>query len=99
MGATMTETHPDWDGSFEDGMRCPHCGAVDEDRCDYPRSLRYDGDTTEVDCGFCGEGFHVTLCVIYEWATQPLFIGPRMNWSHVWEERRRRREQEQGDGA
>lgn len=22
----MTETHEDWDGGFEDSIRCPHCG-------------------------------------------------------------------------
>lgn len=88
------ETHPDWDGSFEDHMRCPHCGEVDEETSEYPRSLERDGDETETDCGVCGAAFEVTLCVTYEWATRPLFIGPKVNLAHLWQVRRERLEAE-----
>jgi hypothetical protein len=79
------ETHPDWDGDFEDYARCPHCGEADEETCEYPRGLQRDGDSSETDCGFCGEPFKVTMCVSYSFATEPLFIGPKRDAGHWFE--------------
>jgi len=78
----VSETHDSWDGGFEDNIRCPHCGEEDEERCDYPTSLRYDGDTTECFCSSCDACFEVTICVEYSFATKPLFIGPKLNREH-----------------
>lgn len=89
---TKSDTHPDWDGEFEDYARCPHCGEADEDRCEYPLALQYDGDTSELDCGFCGEPFKITMCVSYSFATEPLFIGPKVNPAHRYEILRKLRE-------
>lgn len=58
-----------WDGLFRWGIQCPHCNAVDEESCDYPATLRHDGDTTKMDCAFCGGPFTVTLSVTYEFST------------------------------
>jgi hypothetical protein len=75
-GGAMNNTADDWDGGFEDFIRCPFCGDTDEEYTEYPRSLNHDGDTAERDCAVCGETFGVTLCVSYSYATAPLFIGP-----------------------
>ena len=87
------EPHESWDGSFEDdGARCPYCGEVDEIQCDMPSGLRNDGDSTELDCGNCGEPYEVTMCVSVSFATQPLFIGPKRDWGHWWKTREEMRE-------
>jgi hypothetical protein len=61
-----------WDGSFRNEIQCPHCGALDEERCDYPESLRHDGDTSETDCGVCEKPMRVTLSVSYTYSTEPV---------------------------
>lgn len=79
----MTDTHDSWDGHFDDdGARCPFCGEVDDFAGDHPSGLQRDGDSTEVDCGNCGEPFEVTMCISTSYATKPLFIGPKLNHAH-----------------
>ena len=71
----MTPSTSDkWGGPhlFETHIRCPHCGEEDEDRCDYPNSLRHDGDQAQVTCPSCDSEFTVVLCCEYSFASKPL---------------------------
>lgn len=86
------ELHHSWDGSFESNARCPHCGETDDFAGDHPSGLQCDGDTTEIDCGSCGEPYQVTMCVSVDYATKPLFIGPKRDFAHWCEVRRQLRE-------
>lgn len=90
-------THNSWDGGFEVVARCPHCGETDDFAGDHPSGLQRDGDSTELDCGSCGEPYEVTMSVSVDYATSPLFIGPKHNfahWSRVRQEMRERGELE-----
>lgn len=89
----MTDaTHDSWDGSFEDAARCPHCGETDDFAGDHPSGLQRDGDSTDVDCGSCGEPYEVTMSVSVDYATNPLFIGPKRNFAHWYQVRQEMRE-------
>jgi hypothetical protein len=89
----MTEaTHANWTGSFEDVARCPHCGEPDDFAGDHPSGLQHDGDSTEMDCGSCGEPYEVTMSVSVDYATKPLFIGPKRNFAHWCQVRQEMRE-------
>lgn len=66
----MTATHPDWSDDFQDDIQCPHCGKHDSEHTDYPSTLRYDGDHTEVECPYCGAEHEVVLCVTYEYSSR-----------------------------
>lgn len=60
---------------FEDYITCVHCGEKDEEQCEYPRSLQYDGDEIEVECHKCGKPMFVTLCVSYTYKAR--LINPK----------------------
>jgi hypothetical protein len=55
---------------FSEDVTCPHCLEIDEDRCDFPSSLRHDGDKAELDCQECGKTFTVTMCVEYTFQSE-----------------------------
>lgn len=63
-------TSEQWEPGFQDTIQCPHCGEHDHEYTDYPR-LEHDGDRTDTECSYCLKPFRVTLCVTYEWATEP----------------------------
>jgi len=66
-------THPDWDPDVLYYMiRCPHCGEEDGEECEYPASLKRDGDEARHTCADCGEEFTVKLHCEYSYSTAPL---------------------------
>lgn len=65
-------THADYDGAFNDVIRCPYCNEEDHEQTDYPSSLQHDGDNAPMTCAYCNEDFEVTLCVEYTYAADPL---------------------------
>jgi hypothetical protein len=69
----------DWD----DCLICPYCGHKDGygEACDL--DLEYDGDKVDAPCGTCGRDFRVTLCVTYEWRTDPV-MGEWKDGYHQW---------------
>jgi uncharacterized C2H2 Zn-finger protein len=81
-----------WDGSFASFIQCPHCGTEDHESTDYPCSLNHDGDETEYQCYHCDAVFTVMLSVTYEYASKPLFIGPKVNAAFRYELRAKMRE-------
>jgi transcription elongation factor Elf1 len=54
---------------FEHYMTCPVCGYEHSDTCDYPDSLRHDGDSTTVTCERCERDFTVTLSIERSYST------------------------------
>jgi uncharacterized Zn finger protein len=64
-------THPNWAAGFHRHILCPHCGEEDHERAEYPRVLKYDGDRAVTECDHCGKPIKVTVCVTYEYATEP----------------------------
>jgi hypothetical protein len=71
----MTKRDPGFDDWVEgidcssEEITCPHCLEIDEETCEYPRSLQHDGDEAVAECSECGEKFTVTLCVEYTYQT------------------------------
>ncbi len=69
---------PAWENAAtweEEGARCPYCGKLDTDTCDFT-GLQKDGDRTTMNCGFCGREFRVTMSVSVEYETRPMPEAP-----------------------
>lgn len=56
----MPET---WDGQWHSLVQCPACNYIDRETCDYPDSLRHDGDEATMTCDRCDAEFKVTLAL------------------------------------
>lgn len=48
---------------------CPHCGARLDDWWD-GLGLNHDGDTTDIDCGSCGENYQIEFYVDVSFSTK-----------------------------
>ena len=59
-----------YETSFEEYITCVHCGEKNEETTDYPDSLRYEGDETEIECHKCGERQTVVVSVAYTYQTK-----------------------------
>ena len=55
---------------IEDEPTCPYCGA--SYYANDVLSLKYDGDSTTDECEQCGRSYKLTLCVTYEYISDPL---------------------------
>lgn len=62
--------------TWDDCLVCPYCG----DKTDYgtaweclpKKGFEHDGDRTWLECDECGKEFKVSLCVTYEFRTDPI---------------------------
>ena len=75
--ATPLPISPEWRGHHESFIRCPHCGKVHRDSCDYPDELFDDtkeDPTTEFECEHCEAVFIATSRLSRTYVTEPKAI-------------------------
>ena len=47
---------------------CPHCGKEDNGAWEW--GMNGDGDSMEVDCGYCEKDYRVTMCLDITYSTE-----------------------------
>ena len=62
---------------------CPHCGKTDQDWWDGLDPNKGDGDSWEVDCGFCGEKYTTTMSISTNFSTKPYNNGVEQTPSNL----------------